>query len=78
MAQKKYVCGYDFGTLSCRITVSDLATGETVFEASEDYPHGVITDALPDGGTSLDALWALQAPEDYHRVMADLTHRALG
>ena len=77
MAQKKYVCGYDFGTLSCRITVSDLRTGENVFEASEDYPHGVITDVLPDSDVSLDSLWALQSAEDYHKVMADLTHMAL-
>ena len=50
---KRYVLGYDFGTLSCRIIVCDLETGESVFEASAEYPRGVIADALPGSGARL-------------------------
>lgn len=75
MEQEHYACGYDFGTLSCRITVCDLQNGETVFEASADYPHGVITGQL--GNALLPDNWALQNPEDYREVMISLTTMAL-
>lgn len=77
MIEKRYVCGYDFGTLSCRIIVSDLRTGENVFEESADYPHAVITDTLPDSGVRLGLGWALQDPDDYLEVMTQLTRKAL-
>ena len=77
MENKRYVLGFDFGTLSCRISVIDLRSGRQVFEDSRDYPHGVITGALPDGGSPLENGWALQDPQDYLTVMTQLTHRAL-
>lgn len=77
MTHKPYVCGYDFGTLSCRILVCDRSDGRTVFEASADYPHGVLTRSLPEGGAALGTDWALQDPEDYLYVMTELTRQAL-
>ena len=77
MANRPYVCGYDFGTLSCRITVSDRSTGETVYEAGVDYPHGVISQQLPGSDVALGLDWALQDPEDYLEVMTQLTRMAL-
>ncbi len=77
MSANRYVCGYDFGTLSCRISVNRLENGETVFEASADYPHAVITEALPESGARLPRDWALQDPEDYLEVMTRLTRLAL-
>ena len=77
MANRPYVCGYDFGTLSCRITVSDRSTGETVYEAGVDYPHGVISQQLPESDVALGLDWALQDPEDYLEVMTQLTRMAL-
>lgn len=77
MANRPYVCGYDFGTLSCRITVSDRSTGETVYEAGVDYPHGVISQQLPESDVVLGLDWALQDPEDYLEVMTQLTRMAL-
>ena len=76
MTERPYVCGYDFGTLSCRITVNNRETGEKVFEASAPYPHGVMTQALPDG-TPLGIDWALQDPSDWQEVMVQLMHTAL-
>lgn len=70
----RYVCGFDFGTLSCRISVRNLATGESVFEESMDYPHGVISEQL--NGIPLPPGWALQDPADYLEVMIALTHQA--
>ena len=73
----KFVCGYDFGTLSCRLLVVSLETGEAVFEKSMDYPHGVIGGSLPESGVPLGADWYLQDPADYLSVMAALTREAV-
>ena len=70
--KKRYVLGYDYGTLSCRILAADLQTGESVYSASLDYPHGVISDALEDG-TPLPKNFYLQHPGDYWDVMVRLT-----
>ena len=77
MTGNRYVCGYDFGTLSCRISVNRIENGETVLEESIDYPHAVITDSLPYDGVRLSRDWALQDPEDYLEVMTRLTRLAL-
>lgn len=45
----KYTVGIDFGTLSARALVADLATGRELASATMDYPHQVMTRALPDG-----------------------------
>ena len=54
----KYVIGLDYGTLSARALLVQADTGRAEAEAEFAYPHGVITENLPEG-------WALQHPQDY-------------
>lgn len=54
----KYVIGLDYGTLSARALLANADTGHSVATAEFVYPHGVMTDGLPNG-------WALQHPQDY-------------
>ena len=61
---KRYTVGVDFGSLSARAVLMDLDTGAAVGSAVYDYPHGVLTERLPDG-TPLGPDWAVQDPEDY-------------
>lgn len=65
---EKLCIGVDFGTLSCRAAVLAAASGKILASASMDYPHGVMSDALPDG-TPLPADYALQHPADYMEAM---------
>ena len=60
----KYSIGVDFGTLSGRAVLVDVANGEEVAVAVHEYAHGVMDERLPDG-TSLGVDWALQHPQDY-------------
>ena len=60
----KYTIGVDFGTLSVRALIVDVADGREAACASFDYPHAVMTDQLPSG-VALQADWALQHPQDY-------------
>ena len=63
-----YVIGVDFGTLSGRAVVVRVADGAELGSAVHEYPHAVLTDALPDG-TPLGHDWALQVPGDYVEVL---------
>ena len=65
-----YTIGLDFGSLSCRGVLADVESGRIVAEAEFAYPHGILTDALPDG-TPLSGDWCLQHPGDY---LAALDH----
>lgn len=60
----KYTVGVDFGSLSARALVAEIGTGRELAVATMDYPHTVMTQALPDG-TPLKPDWALQHPQDY-------------
>lgn len=64
----KYSIGIDFGTLSGRAVLADVATGDEVACATYAYPHGVMDKTLPDG-TPLGRDWALQDPADYLEVL---------
>ncbi len=64
-----YTIGIDFGTLSGRAVLVDVATGAEMASAALDYPHGVMDTALPDG-IPLGKDWALQHPQDYLDVLA--------
>ena len=66
MAQ--YTIGIDFGSLSGRTVLCDIRDGRIIASASFDYPHGILTEALPDG-TVLPRDYALQVPEDYFQVL---------
>ena len=57
----RYVVGVDFGTLSGRAVVVDVADGAELGSAVHAYRRGVLTDRLPDG-PALPPDWALQDP----------------
>lgn len=61
---KKYALGLDFGTLSVRSLFVDIETGEEATTAVYEYPHGVMTETLPDG-TPLPQEYALEHPHDF-------------
>ncbi|UKA56800.1 ribulokinase [Arthrobacter sp. FW306-2-2C-D06B] len=72
-----YVIGVDYGTLSGRAVVVRVRDGKVMGSGVFDYPHAVITEALPadladvpDGtATRLPGEWALQVPQDYRDVL---------
>ena len=65
----KYSIGVDFGTLSGRAVLVNVAPGEELADSVFDYPHGVMDETLPDG-TRLGVDWALQHPQDYLDVFS--------
>lgn len=75
---KKYSIGIDFGTLSGRAVVVDVATGEELGVSVFDYPHAVLDTVLPDGGRRLPPDYALQHPQDYLDVLGFVIPDVLG
>ncbi|GAA5197736.1 ribulokinase [Arthrobacter gyeryongensis] len=78
--KEHYVIGVDYGTLSGRAVVVRVRDGKELGSGVFDYPHAVITEALPgdlaDGPDGPDGTavglpweWALQVPEDYREVL---------
>ena len=65
----KYSIGIDYGTLSGRAVIVDVATGNELASAVYDYPHGVMDSKLPNG-INLPIDWALEHPQDYLDVLA--------
>lgn len=61
----KYAIGLDYGTLSVRGVLIDTRKGEVVASDTFAYPHGVITDYLPETTQKLGADWCLQHTDDY-------------
>ena len=61
---KKYAIGLDFGTLSVRALLLDIATGAEVAVSVFEYPHGVMETTLPSG-EKLPNGFSLQHPRDY-------------
>lgn len=72
----KYVIGVDFGTLSGRTVVVEVATGRQVAESVSQYRHGVMDRQLPSG-KELPPDWALQDPQDYLIVLEETIPQAL-
>ena len=68
MNMKKYTIGLDFGSLSCRGILVDTSDGKICAEAMMEYPHGVMTEALPDGAP-LEGDVAFQHPRDFREAM---------
>ena len=66
--KKQYSIGVDYGSLSARAVLMDLETGVSATSAVYEYPHGIMTEALPDG-TPLGLDWALQDPADYWEAL---------
>jgi len=61
----KYAVGVDFGSLSGRAVLVDVATGNELAVAEHVYRHGVIDEFLPGTEIRLEPDWALQDPMDY-------------
>jgi L-ribulokinase len=61
--------GIDYGTLSGRVLVLDLATGAELAGVDIPYSHGAIEDTLPGSEERLGPDWALQHPLDYVDVV---------
>lgn len=70
----EYLIGLDFGSASARGVLVDADTGSEVASHAEDYRHGTLTTALPDG-TPLQRGWALQVAQDYVEVVEQILQR---
>lgn len=66
----KYTIGVDFGSLSGRAVLVDVANGNEVATSVFEYPHQVMDEFLPDGKTKLAPDFALQHPQDYLDVFS--------
>lgn len=73
---KKYTLGLDYGTLSVRALCLDLETGQEACTAVYEYPHGIMTDSLPDG-TPLPKDFALEHPLDYLEGMEQVVRQVM-
>jgi len=68
----KYTLGLDYGTLSCRALLVDVADGREIASAVFEYPHKVIDTQLPDSNIKLEMNWALQHPGDWRQALAQV------
>lgn len=68
MGENKYAIGVDFGTLSGRAVIVDIANGKELATAVHEYSNGVIDEYLPGTEIRLEPDWALQDPNDYLEV----------
>lgn len=69
---KNYTIGCDFGTLSMRTVIVDVSNGDIAAEHTYNYPHGVISERLPDSDVVLSGPhWALQHPDDYINALRE-------
>lgn len=73
---EKYTIGIDFGTLSGRCLLVDVASGKEVAASVYEYPHGVIEGSLPYG-RKLPNDWYLQHPKDYLEVLENTVEKTL-
>ncbi|MBQ8510467.1 MAG: ribulokinase [Clostridia bacterium] len=71
----KYAIGIDYGTLSGRAVLVDMADGREVASASMEYRHAVIEGEL--NGVPLGRDWALQDPADYLEVLETVMPRVI-
>ncbi len=75
---QQFVLGVDFGTLSGRALVVRVSDGAEMGSGVFEYPHAVITSALPsDDGVRLPGEWALQVPNDYRDVLRNAVPAAI-
>lgn len=65
----KYVLGFDFGTLSCRGILIDLANGDMKATSEHYYRSGVIAGEMKHKPIPLKKEWFLQDPDDWVESM---------
>lgn len=65
----KYAVGIDFGSLSGRAVLVDVATGEEIGSSVMEYPHAIMEEELPSG-KKLPLDYSLQHPQDYIDVLS--------
>ncbi|MEI8200839.1 MAG: ribulokinase [Eubacteriales bacterium] len=68
----KYSIGLDYGTLSCRALLVDVADGREIASTVFEYPHKVIDTLLPDSNIKLGMNWALQHPADWRQAISEV------
>lgn len=61
----KYTIGIDFGTLSARCVLVNVADGKEIAVSVCGYRHGVMDEKLPSGKALPPGGFALQEPQDY-------------
>jgi len=76
MSTKKYAIGIDFGTLSGRVVIVDVAAGREIASTVHWYANGVIDEVLPGTNPPRPGL-ALQDPNDYLEVLKNAVPAAL-
>ena len=69
--KRKYAIGVDYGSLSGRAVLVDVANGEELSFSVLEYPHAVMSERLPGSDKSLPPDYALQHPQDYIDVLSD-------
>ncbi|MCZ2403184.1 ribulokinase [Paenarthrobacter sp. Z7-10] len=74
---QRYVIGVDYGTLSGRAVVVRVSDGAELGSGVFDYPHGVLSESLPDSARRLPSDWALQVPNDYRDVLRQAVPEAI-
>ncbi len=65
----KYTIGLDYGSLSGRAVLVDIADGRQLCDCVMDYPHAVMSETLAATGAPLPPDYALQDPKDYLDVL---------
>ena len=68
--KEQYTAGIDFGTLSARAVIAGASDGKIYGDAVYEYPHGVITEGLPEG-------FSLQDPRDYIEALKTVIREAV-
>lgn len=70
--EKRYTIGIDFGTLSARGVLVDVATGAEAAVAVQGYQDAIIDTQLPEDGVLLPPDYALQNPRDYEEALESI------
>ena len=76
-SDERFVIGIDFGTLSGRAVVVQVADGAEIASAVHEFANGVIDKRLPGSDRELPADWALQDPADWLAVLGNAVPEAM-
>lgn len=67
--EKRYTIGMDFGTLTARGVLVDVATGQEISVSIQGYQDAVIDHIIPGTNITLPPEYALQNPQDYQDAL---------